>query len=98
MTFTTKLGLNRGKSRVWLERGVLRAAGFNHYVQYDATPSGKTLVLTVNPTGARRVAGTPERPIVDINGARILEGLGSPGVALEVTNPAPGVLVITPAA
>ena len=52
MPFLTKLGLNRGKSRVWLERGVLSAAGFNHYVQYDATPAGKTLVLTVNPNGA----------------------------------------------
>lgn len=44
------------------------------------------------------MAGTPERPIIDINGARILAGFGSPGVVLHVTNPAPGVLIVTPAA
>ena len=94
--FTTKLGLNRGKARVWLERGVLRAAGLAHGVAYDVTPSGNTLIITANPQGARHVAGTPERPIIDINGARILAGLGSPGAALHVTNPAPGEQIVTP--
>ena len=67
----TKIGTSKkiARSRIWLEGPRLIDAGFTHGVRYDVreTPSG--IVISAHPEGKRRVAGTPQRPIIDITGA-----------------------------
>jgi hypothetical protein len=79
MTITRKIGLNRGVSRLWLEGSVLSSNGFNHGSLFDVeatiTDNGKPcLMISLDSKGSRKVAGNPLRPIIDINGAKLLEG------------------------
>ena len=59
------------QSRIWLEGSRLINAGFAHGTRYNVqwTATGATLAL--DPAGARKVAGTPDRPIIDITGERV---------------------------
>ena len=59
------------QSRIWIEGWRLISAGFAHGTRYDVLwhPAGAT--LTPDAAGARKVAGTPDRPIIDITGANV---------------------------
>ena len=59
------------QSRIWIEGRRLIDAGFAHGARYDVvwTDAGATLKLC--PAGARKVAGTIDRPIIDITGERV---------------------------
>lgn len=77
MKYTRNIGKNRGKPRLWLEGAILTESGFKHgqrwhLMRYD----DGTLNLIIVEAGSRRVAGTPERPIIDINNGTMLAGLG----------------------
>lgn len=71
--FTTKVGAARriARSRIWIEGSRLSASGFAHAARYDVVWNDAGLTLTLCPTGARRVAGTLERPIIDITGDKV---------------------------
>lgn len=73
---TRKIGRNRGKKRLWLEGKVLSENGFPHGTRYLVSigPKSICIMVTTNPLldRARTVAGTPERPIIDINSDKIL--------------------------
>jgi len=82
--FSTKVGTARRipQSRIWIEGPRLTAAGFSHAALYDVEWNDTGLTLTLSPTGSRRVAGTPERPIIDITGERV-RALDCDRVAVE---------------
>jgi hypothetical protein len=74
-TFLSKLSTARGaeRSRVWLEGKRLSAHGFDHGAAYTSRWHRGALLLELGATTsdawdnvARRVAGTPTRPIIDI--------------------------------
>ena len=73
MDFTTKIGAAKriDRSRIWLEGDRLASAGFNCGARYNVQwcDTGATLTLCVN--GARKVAGTEFRPVIDITGAHV---------------------------
>lgn len=73
-TYTRKVGLNRGKPRLWLEGKVLSDNGFSCGSPWLLQQVGTGLVLHVTPEGNRKVAGTAQRPIIDINSKVLLAG------------------------
>lgn len=68
---TRKIGLNRGKDRIWLEGAVLTTKGFKHGMRFDVIQSPNSLVIVPNVTGKRKVAGKPNRPIIDMSAGTI---------------------------
>lgn len=80
---TRKIGMNRGKPRLWLEGAILSNNGFNHGLRYDLVRrnhGGFDLVICAE--GKRKIAGTPGRPIVDINSGDILAPFTSQNIAV----------------
>ena len=80
-TFTRKIGLNRGKPRLWLEGKILDDNGFKHGTVWDAVvfpdptnPEWPSIDLVAGPLGKRKVAGAEGRPIIDINSKNLLIG------------------------
>lgn len=64
-----KVGLNRGKPRLWIEGKVLVEAGLKRgdpWTLYPAVGGGLYIAYAVN--GKRKIAGTDARPIVDVVG------------------------------
>ena len=59
------------QSRIWIEGWRLIGAGFAHGTRYNITWHDTGATLTPDPAGARKVAGTPDRPIIDITGERV---------------------------
>lgn len=86
-TFRFKVGLNRGRRRIWLDGPRLLAAGFSGGSTYTLSSRPGRMVLTLDEPGdrlpiseppkgtrisARRVTGRPDgKPIVDISGADV---------------------------
>ena len=71
--FTRKIGQNKGKPRLWLEGKILSDHGFRHGDMWQLLEnfSGGLIIergLTVAGTRKRKIAGSPERPIIDIAG------------------------------
>ena len=106
--FTHKLSTARGneRSRIWLERDRLNRAGFTHGKAFRKTWNDKagTLVLEVAKPGADdkasdfgTVAGTKERPVIDITGERVRVVFGSKGTHVDATY-GDGRITIKPAA
>jgi hypothetical protein len=69
----TKIGTSKkiARSRIWLEGRRLIDAGLAHGVRYDVRETLSGIVISAHPMGNRRVAGTPERPVIDITGAMV---------------------------
>jgi hypothetical protein len=87
------IGLNRGISRLWLEGSVLSSNGFNNGDRYSVKNVDGFITIVWHSDGDRKIAGTPQRPIIDINGAKILEGFVKGDVVkLTVSK---GLIVIT---
>lgn len=77
-TTVSKVGENRGRTRVWLEGSRLLASGFNHKTAYSVTyHAGRVdLSTTEAAEGVRYVAGSPERPVIDLCAAKVGAALG----------------------
>ena len=81
-TVTRKIGLNRGKARLWIEGACLENAGWTSGTVFQRVDSdgGITLRREIAPGAAasciRKVAGTTGRPIIDTNSATLLTTLG----------------------
>ena len=84
MQKTFKTAFNRGNARVWIEGDILKANGFIHGRQFRrvmvATIGSNAPKLTLQfadvrdtDKGKGRIAGTPARPIVDLNGRYVTE-------------------------
>ena len=71
ITATRKVGLNRGKPRLWIEGKLLIDAGLDHGQRWDIVPMDDGFKIVRNPAGKRKVAGKPGRPIIDITGSTL---------------------------
>ena len=69
--YTRKIGMNRGKVRLWLEGAILNTSGFKHGDRFDLVNNGTTIVITNNPDGKRKIAGKPGREIIDRSASTI---------------------------
>lgn len=76
-TTIRKIGSNRGKPRLWIEGKALVDAGLPHGSQWVLVPHLTGFdIAKVDQTGeskidgrrVRKIAGTPQRPIIDIAG------------------------------
>ena len=92
--FVHKLSTARGQehSRIWLERERLTRAGFTKGKTFRKTWAGGALTLTLAKPGkddAARdfgtVAGTDDRPVIDIVGEKVREYFGSKATHISVT-------------
>lgn len=73
-----RIGLNRGKRRIWLEGKRVAASGFTPGTTFwqSTTPGQGTICLTLSqPLGddwkARKVSGKGDKPIIDMVGAAV---------------------------
>ena len=86
MQKTFKTAFNRGNARIWIEGDILTANGFIHGRRFKrvmvATIGSNAPKLTLQFANVRdtdkgkgKIAGTPVRPIVDLNGLYVSEFL-----------------------
>lgn len=72
ITFTVKVGNNRGRNRVWLEGNRLTKMGWLWHTTYTQVEHAESIVLTKNSTGSKKVAGRnkagKDTPIIDLAG------------------------------
>lgn len=80
-TITRKIGLNRGKARLWIEGVSLESQGWvkgTMYTAVFASPVVSYCRFTCADTltnQVRKVAGTDLRPIIDTNTDKLLDAL-----------------------
>jgi len=73
-----KSGTNKGNRRIWIEGSLLLQFGFVRGLRFDkAIIADGSIVLSVQPDGKHRVAGTDTRPIIDLNGKYLNDLFGS---------------------
>ena len=85
-SYLRNVGRNRGVARVWLEGEMLLSNGWNNGDRFNVTFLKGALIYEKNPAGKRKVAGTPDRPILDTNTAKLAKVCGfSTGDKLPVT-------------
>ena len=81
MERTYKVGLSKGKRRVWIDGAPLSAHGFVGGASYHCTAAAGVITLSLAPMdGAtvRKVTGRPDgKPIVDIVGRTVDTALAS---------------------
>lgn len=94
MQTTRKLGANRGSARLWIEGQFLKDAGFAHGTRWTVAALGHDLRITIDQDGSRKIAGTPDRPIIDINNAALLSGLGSTGDTVTLERVRTGIIEV----
>ena len=78
-TFTLKSGTNKGNRRIWIEGDRLASAGFHRGTVLFRTMTGSTMTLSTVPADGRkhRIAGTADRPILDLCGKWVTAFMGS---------------------
>ena len=67
----SKIGMNRGALRLWLEGKSLLEMGWKRGDRYNAIFSNVGLIYDKAEDGARAVAGTEARPIIDTNSKKL---------------------------
>lgn len=90
---TRKIGQNRGRPRLWLEGRILSDAGFVKGDRWNLVPTEAGIDILKDAEGARKIAGTDTRPIIDIMGSSL--GLLAT-VEVVVITQAPGHLTVIP--
>jgi len=70
---TRKIGLNKGKRRIWLEGAVLTDNGINHGMRFNVVNQDNALVISIDPDGKRKIAGRVDRPVIDMSAATITD-------------------------
>jgi hypothetical protein len=75
MERTYKIGLSKGKRRVWIDGGPLAGAGFVGGASYHCVAAAGVITLSLAPIdggAVRKVTGRPDgKPIVDIVGRTV---------------------------
>ena len=93
-TVTRKIGLNKGKRRIWLEGKVLTNAGINHGQRFDTETNGDdNLLIIIDPAGDRKIAGKPDRPIIDMSAATITSAFSDDCHSVLVTATKAGLIL-----
>lgn len=85
MTHIRKVGLNKGKARIWLEGNELISNGIEHGMRYNVMPVAGGLLIDIDPDGKRKIAGTAKRPIIDMSGRTVEAGGFAAGDSFSVT-------------
>jgi DNA (cytosine-5)-methyltransferase 1 len=77
-TVTRKIGLNKGKRRIWLENKVLTDNGINVGMRFNAINGDNRLLIEITPNGDRKIASRKTSktdstllPIIDMSAATI---------------------------
>lgn len=94
-TYTRKIGNNRGKLRLWLEGAILKDNGFNKGDKYSLVDLNNAYLVVLDPDGKRKIAGTEDRPIIDINSSEKLGRFGDVGFLVNIECVTKGQLMIT---
>ena len=89
-----KVGMNKGKPRIWLEGSELISNGITHGMRFDVHPVKDGLAIQINPEGKRKIAGTPARPIIDMSGGTVTTGGFDIGDTFDIVNSASGIGLI----
>ena len=76
MTAQRKIGQNKGKARLWLETKILSDNGWTRGKRFDVVWLSNAIEYRAEPTGARAVAGSDSRPVIDTNTDDITATLG----------------------
>jgi len=84
-TVTRKIGLNKGKRRIWLEGAVLTDNHIHHGMRFNVVNYDNVLLILRKTDGKRKVAGKPERPIIDMSAATITNSFADDIKTVEVT-------------
>lgn len=83
---TRKVGFNRGQKRIWLEGKYLAAEGWLKGAHYVREVTKDHILLTKDPASRLKVAGMPDRPVIDMVGKWVTEWAGKcTEVDVEVT-------------
>tara|TARA_R110002051_G_scaffold293717_2_gene358780 strand:- start:72 stop:476 length:405 start_codon:yes stop_codon:yes gene_type:complete len=80
------IGTNRGLRRVWIERKPLSENGWHKGMRYTRTDKANGFELVRDKGGDLKVAGAPDRPVLDICGifvGKVLEGFDK--VSIKIT-------------
>ena len=88
---SAKIGLNRGHSRIWMQGKWLTSCGFGNKGEYHVNyGQGIIEVLRVEgktlPKLTRKVAGTVDRPIIDLNSSLGSEALHGTHVVITANS------------
>lgn len=91
------VGMNRGKARLWIEGRWLADAGFTRGMAYTVRPMPENgmLLIYADPEGSRRVAGTVDRPILDLTKAADMSAIGGSGSIVSLVSPNAGSIIVT---
>tara|TARA_R110002153_G_C13109619_1_gene477513 strand:+ start:249 stop:614 length:366 start_codon:yes stop_codon:yes gene_type:complete len=68
-----RIAHNRGKPRVWIEGNFLASSGIFTGMRFDRSFDDGAMILTFNDEGKHKVSGTAARPIIDLNGAYLID-------------------------
>ena len=93
--YTRKIGLNRGKARLWLEGRILSDNGFSHGDAYHVETIPGQITITLHSMGSRKIAGKIGREIIDMSGATVSDAFDrdiTPSVTIHANT---GELIIT---
>ncbi len=92
----SKLGdTRRGeRTRIWLEGSKLTSAGFRKGFRYARYEEGDKLVIVLSGTGSLKVAGTSDRPIIDMTGRFVADLFATAGCTHVAVEYYPGQIVV----
>ena len=68
-----RIAHNRGRPRVWIEGKFLTASGIFSGMRFDRSFDDGAMILTFGATGKHKVSGSAQRPIIDLNGAYLID-------------------------
>lgn len=71
-----QVGQNRGNKRIWIEGQVFKDISVTRGSRYSRTIKNKYLELAFDGEGPLTVAGTEDRPIIDMCGKWVSEFVG----------------------
>ena len=69
---TRKVGMNKGRPRIWLEGAELTDNDIKHGMRFNVETFDGIIRIIIDDDGKRKIAGTPARPVIDMTG-RIIE-------------------------
>ena len=98
MKKTLRIGKNRNKPRIWIEGAALAKSGWNNGDQFICEFHQGRIVyerVIAGTPKSRKVAGDPDRPIIDTCTPKILESLGADTTHVKI-HIAEGNIVMTP--
>ena len=68
-----KIGMNKGKKRIWIEGKNLSQFGIKPNARFDRVSNPNNIQIIFNELGRSKVSGKNEKPIIDLSGNFIAE-------------------------